>query len=49
MGHRATTSFNKPHVLTTVKEFVGDIENTKVTRVSLGFPLPQYTAPWPFE
>ena len=49
MAHRATVSFAELHVLTTVKEFVEDIKNTKVTRVSLGFPLPQYTAPWPFE
>lgn len=42
-------AFDKPFVLTTVDEFVSDIVNTEVVRVALGFPLPQHTAPSPFE
>lgn len=38
-----------PYVHTDVEEFVSNITNTNIIRVALGFPLPQYTAPSPFE
>ncbi|KAG6377651.1 hypothetical protein JVT61DRAFT_14411 [Boletus reticuloceps] len=43
------TQFNTPHVNIDVKEFVGGITDTSICRVTLGFPLPQYTTPFPFE
>ena len=41
--------FLKPHVDSTVQEFMDDIMNKMVSRVVLGFPLPQYCLPWPFK
>lgn len=42
-------NFSKPHVHTTVEKFVQGITDRKVCRVTLGFPLPQYSVPFPFE
>ena len=41
--------FGTPYVNTDVKEFVSHVVDTKVIRVSLGFPLPQHTPPGPFK
>ena len=41
--------FSKPHVHTTVEQLVKDINNPKVMRVALDFPLPQLTSPSPLE
>lgn len=41
--------FAKPHVDTTVQEFMDDVTNKNVSRVALAFPLPQHSLPWPFE
>ena len=46
---KCVRQFNSPHVITTVEEFMADINNTDVIRVVLSFPLPQKTIPSPFK
>ncbi|KAG6369037.1 hypothetical protein JVT61DRAFT_15614 [Boletus reticuloceps] len=41
--------FSNPHVDTTVESLIKDINNPKVMRVALDFPLPQLSAPNPLE
>lgn len=48
MAKRVKT-YAKPHVPTTVEQFVKDVTNTRVIRVALGFPLPHETVPRPFQ
>jgi hypothetical protein len=42
-------NFSRPHVPSTVEQFVKDVTNPKVVRVALGFPLPHDSAPQPFQ
>lgn len=48
MAMRAKDSINL-YTQTNVEEFVRDVANTGVIRAALTFPLPQHTAPSPFE
>ena len=42
-------NFSNPQVDTTAEQLVQDINNPRVMQVALHFPLPQLTAPAPFE